>query len=78
MPTQKELLAIGIRTKRLELEEQIEQLEEDIADLQNVCPHPNVSKGYRSSSGNYDPGQDCEWYTYDCPDCGKTWTEEKE
>jgi transposase-like protein len=72
------LLAIGIKGRRLEIEEQIETLEDELGTLQSTCPHPNVDKKYHSSSGNYDPGCDREWYSYVCPDCDKRWTEEKE
>lgn len=78
MTSQRELIAIGVRTKRREIMEKIEELEEELHELQETCPHPNVNKQYHSNSGNYDPSQDCEWYSFTCPDCDKRWTEEAE
>jgi transposase-like protein len=71
------LLAEGIRVKRLELELQQATIAKQIRDMQAICTHPNVNKSYHSNSGNYDPSADCEYYRFECPDCGKTWSEDK-
>jgi hypothetical protein len=42
--------------------------------LQAECAHPNASKQYGASTGNYDPSADSYWIDWDCPDCGKHWT----
>lgn len=77
--TQKDkLLADGIRHKRLELEQQAAVIADDLASLQEACPHPNLTKTYHSNSGNYDPSADSEWYQFVCPDCGKRWQQDKQ
>jgi hypothetical protein len=43
-------------------------------ELQNLCTHPNTSKKYACSSGNYDPTADSYWIEFRCPDCNKFWT----
>jgi hypothetical protein len=45
--------------------------------LQNLCPHPNVSKKKDGSSGNYDRSSDCYWIEFRCPDCKKFWMEDQ-
>lgn len=45
--------------------------------LQAMCLHPNVSKKYDGSTGNWDPNDDCYWIEFKCPDCGKKWIEDR-
>jgi hypothetical protein len=75
--TKDQLLCKGIRADRIEIEAQISDLRSDLNSLQQLCPHVNATKTYKSSSGNYDPSMDRQWFEYECPDCGKRWTEEK-
>lgn len=46
-------------------------------NLQNLCPHPDVSKTYRGDSGNWDRSDDCYWIEFNCPDCNKYWVEDQ-
>ena len=75
--TKDELLCHGIRSMRIEIEYDMQDLQKRLETIQSVCPHVNVNKTYKSSSGNYDPSMDREWFECVCPDCGKRWTEEK-
>ena len=54
---------------------QICVLEVFIEEMQELCKHPNAHAVGKSSTGNYDPTQDCSWWEYDCPDCDKHWTD---
>jgi len=42
-------------------------------ELQAACQHPNASKKYAGSTGNYDPAADDYWIEFRCLDCGKFW-----
>lgn len=37
------------------------------------CEHPDVTKKYEGSTGNYDPSADSYWIRWRCPDCEHTW-----
>lgn len=74
--TKDELLCAGIKAERHDILYDIAKLREQLEGFQEICPHVNATKDYFCSSGNYDPSRDCQWYTYNCPDCGKRWTEE--
>lgn len=37
------------------------------------CTHPDVTKKYEGSTGNYDPTCDSYWIRWRCPDCEHTW-----
>lgn len=63
-----------IAIKRKRIEEKIEKLRKEMKQLQLNCPHVNVKKEYKGSTGNYDPSVDCYWIEYDCPDCGAKWS----
>lgn len=66
-----------IMSKRQKIQRRIEKANADLKNLQNECPHENVIKNQRGSTGNYDPSDDCFWIEYSCPDCGKRWIEDK-
>ena len=55
----------------------IEDLNQQLISLQAECTHPNVVKTYHGDTGNYDPSCNRYWTKFNCPDCGKWWTEEK-
>jgi hypothetical protein len=48
-----------------------------IKSLQDKCKHPNVSKTYKSDTGNYDKSQDSYWIEFKCPDCEKYWCQDQ-
>jgi len=75
--TKDELLCAGIKAERQDILYDMKVLQKELEGLQEVCPHVNATKTYKSSSGNYDPSMDREWFECECPDCGKQWTEEK-
>lgn len=57
--------------------ESIDRREQKLADelkaLQSLCQHPNATKKYDGSTGNYDRTADCYWIDHRCPDCDKRW-----
>lgn len=65
-----------ISEKRLEILSKIRKLSEELTILQSECHHLNVVKKYRSDTGNYSKSDDSYWAEFNCPDCGKHWTEE--
>lgn len=65
---------ISVEIKRLQ--KQIAKLEGDVNQLRACCTHPNVKKKHGSNTGNWCPQDDCYWTDFDCPDCGKHWTED--
>lgn len=71
IPSTKEIAA---EVKRLE--KQIVKLQREVCTLQTICTHPNLKKKHGSNTGNYDPSCDCYWTEFDCPDCGRRWTED--
>ncbi len=65
-----------IKKEVAKLESNIAKLQGDIAALRALCKHPNLKKKHGANTGNYDPMADCYWTDFDCPDCGKRWTED--
>jgi hypothetical protein len=57
-------------------QKEIEKLRAQISKIQNKCKHLNANKKHGANTGNYDPSDDCYWTVFDCPDCGKRWTED--
>jgi len=55
---------------------QILQLTEQLTQIRNKCKHKNKTYTYSASTGNYDPSNDRYWKNYECPDCGKKWSED--
>lgn len=70
-----EQLKISRKYKRLE--EKIKSLYNEVEQLRNTCTHPNADVKHKGDRGNYDPSMDRYWIEYNCPDCGKFWTEDK-
>ncbi len=62
-----------IAKKREHIETSFAKLRKKLADLQNECQHPNVTKKYHSNGGSWDTYREY-WTVFDCPDCGKNWT----
>ncbi len=65
-----------IRAQRLRLQKAILAKHTALAELQEACTHPSVTKKHGSNTGNYDPSADWYWTDFDCPDCAKRWTKE--
>lgn len=55
----------------LKYKKQIFNLKKKIAAIQDSCPHTNNKAKYESSTGGYDPSNDCWWIVVNCLDCGK-------
>lgn len=47
-----------------------------INELRKKCNHSMATKEYKSNTGNYDPSCDSYWREFNCPECGKYWTED--
>lgn len=67
-----------IRRKRTNINAKIEKLHEQLRELKTVCEHPDVTKKYGGSTGNYDPSCDAYWIDWACSDCGKKWTTDQD
>lgn len=63
-----------ISTKIVKLKQKIGKINQEIADIQEQCPHDNLKLKRGGNTGNYDPSADCYWTDYHCPDCQKKWT----
>jgi len=66
-----------ISTKVKKINENISALRKNLSEIQETCPHINLTKTSHGSTGNYDPTQDSYWYEFICHDCGKRWSEEQ-
>jgi hypothetical protein len=64
-------------TKVEKLENKIFKLYSQIDEIQRACPHTNASKEGFSDTGNWCKADDCYWWEFRCPDCGKIWTEDQ-
>lgn len=62
--------------KLLELQKQTQK---KIDNIRSKCPHPGdqVSKTYKSNTGNYDPSCNLYWIDFQCNRCGKVWSEDQ-
>lgn len=49
------------------------RLVEEIAAIQQVCPHEDLQGEYKSDTGNWCPDDDSYWIDTECLDCGKRW-----
>lgn len=59
-----------------EIRRQITLLKSHLTNLQSKCKHKKATKIHKSDTGNWCPQDDCYWTEFDCPECGKRWTEE--
>lgn len=62
-----------IRSKIKRLQNKRTELYQQIEEIKIICQHPEVTKKYCGSRGNYDPSCDHYWIEWACPDCGKKW-----
>lgn len=67
-----------VKRKRITIRDKLDKLYEQLAELQTLCPHPDVTKKYGGSTGNYDPNADCYWIDWNCPDCDKIWSTDQD
>lgn len=67
-----------IKRKIERLNSKIQKLREDIKQVQEACPHADLTYKYGGDSGNYDRSQDCYWIDWHCNDCGKSWTTDQD
>lgn len=68
------ILIAGVRAERARIDLELEKLHAEKEELQKTCPHTNATKKGNSSTGSWDR-DDSYWWEFDCPDCGKRWTE---
>lgn len=66
-----------IQRKRARILNKLNTAYEELAALQDSCPHTHVTKEYKSNAGNYDPHADSYWIDFKCPECGKNWSEDQ-
>jgi hypothetical protein len=66
-----------ITVERERLEKVLNDTYVELRELQKGCKHKHVVKTARSDTGNWCPSDDSYWYTFECPECGKYWTEEQ-
>jgi hypothetical protein len=66
-----------IQRQREGIEADIASLHEELKALQKKCKHRKVVKVPHADTGNWDKSDDRYWYTFDCPECGKHWTEDQ-
>jgi hypothetical protein len=66
-----------IRNEVLRQRGKIEELNKKTSLLQGVCPHEELRYTYGSSTGNYDPHDDCYWVELECPHCFRRWVDDK-
>lgn len=63
-----------VKRKRINILNKVNELTNQLAELQSVCNHPDVTKKFGGDTGNYDPNADLYWIDWYCPDCTKRWT----
>jgi hypothetical protein len=68
---------IMIKNKYNQIQKKLKSAQSELERLQGTCEHPNAEVKHKGDRGNYDPSMDRYWIEYNCPDCGKFWTEEK-
>ena len=78
MPETKQLTRKQVQRKLQTIINTMDKLSNQLAVLQETCAHPDVTKKYGGSTGNYDPSADSYWIDWHCPDCGKRWTTDQD
>ena len=68
--------ALNIATRVSRLNKHISDARQRIKELQEECPHTNVTKTYEGDGGGYDY-KASYWIDFVCLDCGKRWTEDQ-
>jgi transposase-like protein len=64
-----------IRRQVTSINEQIVALHEELQELRQKCPHPNLVVEHKGNTGNWDPNDNRYWTENSCPDCGKQWNQ---
>jgi hypothetical protein len=64
-------------TKLNILKRNIVRANKDLAEYQESCKHKEATFKYGSNTGNWCPADDAYWKTFDCPRCGKHWSEDQ-
>jgi hypothetical protein len=67
-------MATKISTKYKRIRKKIDDAYAALTALQAECTHPNASKEYKGSTGNWCKQDDYYWIDYKCPECDKHWT----
>ena len=70
-------MVLSIKQKVDKIHDKLHRLQTDLIRLQDECDHPNVVREYKSSTGNWDRGDDAYWINFTCPDCRKRWMEDQ-
>lgn len=71
------LVQRDIRRLYQRLKSEKEEISNQIIELQTQCKHSFATKVAKSDTGNWCKADDRYWYEFDCPDCGKRWTEDQ-
>ncbi len=66
-----------IKKKYDQIQKKLKGVQSELDWLRETCKHPSANAKHKGDRGNYDPSMDRYWIEYDCPDCGKFWTEDK-
>ena len=66
-----------IKNKYDQIQKKLKSVQSELEWLQETCTHPNADVKHKGDRSNYDPSMDGYWIEYNCPDCGKFWTEDK-
>lgn len=65
-----------IRSSYQAIRDEQKQLDTRMLNNQMRCEHPAVIKHHQSDTGNWSKADDMYWTDFECPDCGKRWSEE--
>jgi hypothetical protein len=66
-----------IQKQRDKIKAKINEWTVKLRELEQACPHTNVSRKAKADTGNWCPSDDTYWYEFKCPDCGKFWIEDQ-
>lgn len=53
--------------------QRIRTIQNEIKELQEICPHSGLIETPGADTGNWDRNDDEYWTDYKCPHCGKQW-----
>lgn len=53
---------------------EIAELTVELRDHQKRCKHKKATYISHGDTGNWDPGDDSYWQSWNCPICKKSWT----
>lgn len=60
-----------------EIQKLTEEYHNAVKSIQDRCKHRYLEKTYKSDTGNWCKADDRYWIEYKCPECLKSWEEEK-